>query len=441
MSKRNLIQWLAWREANVSRDVRPGLDRISEAWRVINQAVAQDGNELLLGTVISVAGTNGKGTTVHYLERLYSAAGYQVGAYFSPELCQYQERVRWHGDDLDDASWEAAFPYVAAQVECFELTLFEFDTLVALTAIAQQQPDITLLEVGMGGRLDAVNIIDADAAILTSIGLDHIEYLGDTREAIAQEKMGIGRTHKPLFCADSSPPMIIQDVAADKAIALFSVVELTHSQRIMPLPEIFTCPATLTSHAAAAVYAVVAYFQAQYPVSDAQFSQGLAEPGLPGRLQCLPATAEQPWLIFDVAHNPDSGTRLCEFLMQTLPAHGIRRVHWVVGMLADKPVAETMAVLQALDRNVAAEQNWYCCGLPDDPRGASTDFWQQYVAEQQAIKPRGAPATVWDNPMAGYNAALEQVRDNKRECIVITGSFRTVAEIWCPIKRQASTSH
>lgn len=425
-----LPEWLAWREQNVSREIRPGLARISAAWSAINAS-----STLSLGTVLSVAGTNGKGTAVHYLERVYSLGGYRAAAYFSPEMCDYQERVRWLGDDLSAEHWLTAFPLVADVVASYQLTLFEFDTLLALTAIGLQAPDITLLEVGMGGRLDAVNVVDADAALVTTIGLDHTEFLGSDRESIAQEKFGIGRQGRPLFCADPQPPSNVLALAEAIGADFYAV---NAPQSIPALPSDLGIPNTLAPTTAAAIAALVTQLGAQHPLPDSCLATGFAQPGLPGRLQVVPANQDQPLLILDVAHNPDSAERLVEFLQKGLPARHIQKVHWVVGMLKDKPIDQTLIALSQLSKCSAMQSAWYFCGLSDDSRGADQDFWQKYWSDNHAFGLSDWSRSMWRTPVEGYNAALEKIAVTgglSSECIIVTGSFRTVASIWCPMRK------
>lgn len=436
----SLDDWLAWRARHVSTAIQPGLERVMAAWQAIGARVqmADDQSRTAsknskksraehtawtarLGTVITVAGTNGKGSAVHYLQAIYTAAGYTVGTYQSPELCCYVERCQWQGEPAAEAIWVQAMRWVAEQVTPYQLTLFEFDTLVALTALALQQPDITVLEIGMGGRLDAVNIIDNDIALVTTIGLDHMAYLGVDRASIAVEKCSIARAGRWLVCADQQPP----DTVASTVHAIGA--ELQFVTPITSPPDVNGLPASLDAAVAAGILAVVAKLQAQHAVSADAIRMGLAQPGLPGRLQWLPSAG----LVLDVAHNPQAAARLGNFLTHLQTDYAFTEVHWVLGMLADKAVADTLLALhEACPESL--QHYGYCAHLPDEPRAIAADVLANQVHAQFGID-----CSCYANPWQAYQAA-EANRDSQaegiRRLVVVTGSFRTVAGVWCDLK-------
>lgn len=471
--KKSFVEWLQWRDQHVAKTVQPGLERLSACWQQLfatsaESSATKPNAKPALGRVISVAGTNGKGTMVHYLQAVYSVAGYRVASYFSPEMCHYRERVRMscarqaqtqtqaqnqHQAEnaarnsasssatnsastelLPEVEWCKAFAAVAELAQAYQLTLFEFDTLVAMYLIAMQTPDITILEVGMGGRLDAVNIVDADVAVVTTIGLDHTDFLGDTREEIAVEKMGIGRAGKPLFCADPEPPHTVALYAEEQDIGLQQVGRdfQASTQAVPP---------SLSAEAAGALQAIVELWQTEFPVTQQALLTGSQQPGMPGRLQWLRHT-QQADVVFDVAHNVESAQRLVDFLTTKLQTKTInttdvveratRRVHWVVGMLADKPVQATLQVLQqsleSIEQTSTAvySSQWYLAALDHEARGLDVASLA-VQAEQASIAM--SHTSQHDDPLSAYNAALEQAEID--DLIVVTGSFRTVAAIWC----------
>lgn len=363
--------------------------------------------------VISVAGTNGKGSTVATLVSIYGAAGLRVGSYTSPHLQRFNERICLDGMPVDDTVLVQAFEKVEAAQADVSLTYFEFTTLAAFAIFRETALDMAVLEVGLGGRLDAVNLIDANVAVVTSIGIDHVEYLGDTREKIALEKAGIFRRGKAAICGEINPPETLVEAARSVGALLacrghdFDCRDEGEGwawhdrQRVLTgLPK----PALALDNAATALAAL---FAAPLVVTETALREGLRRAALPGRLQTVTSS---PWVVLDVAHNPHGAN----FLMQQLaPAQKGQRTFAVFAMLADKDVAAV------IDACLGRIDSWYVADLAA-PRGAKA----QYIAA--LLLERGAHVAALYNSVA---AALVSARQqaSARDRILVFGSFYTVA--------------
>ncbi len=409
-----LAGWLARMERLHPSTIELGLERA--------RRVADGLNLRPAFPLVVVGGTNGKGSTCAYLEAILTAAGYRTGLYTSPHLLRYNERVRIAGHEAADADLVAAFEAVEAARGTVPLTYFEFGTLAAMVQFMQSDVEVALLEVGLGGRLDAVNLWDADVAIVTSVDLDHQEYLGDTREAIGFEKAGIFRTGRPAVCADPQPPASLlehvqsigavlirsgQDFSAERTDAGWTYHGRTGSLSRLPLPRM--AGAYQLRNAAAALAALEALRPGLRVEADA-VRAGLAAARVPGRFQTIQS---RPEIIVDVAHNPEAARALAAVLAER-PASG--RTLAVVGMLADKDAA---GVFGALKNAIDA---WWIC-TPDSPRACKADA---LAAVLRATVP-GAAATVETTPVAALAAARSAAHEGDR--IVAFGSFITVAAV------------
>jgi dihydrofolate synthase/folylpolyglutamate synthase len=374
-SAKTLDDWLDYQQHVHALGVDLGLARVREVWQRM-------GAPAVAPVVITVAGTNGKGSTVAFLDAMLSAAGKRVGCYTSPHLLRYNERVRVAGRDADDAALIAAFERteaarMLASMEPVSLTYFEFGTLAALWIFAQSKLDVALLEVGLGGRLDAVNIIDADAAVVTTVDLDHQDWLGNDRDTIAREKAGIFRAQRPAIIGDLAAPTALIEAAQRVGAALFRaghdyhVVDqapgwLWHSlDREIELPEPMLVAPVQRANAAAAIAALYT-LRERIVVDDAAFAAGVRQARIAARLQrfAKPGVAE---LVVDVAHNPQAA----QVLAQWLASHPPRgRNLAVFGALSDKDVAN---IVGAIAPQIA---RWFAGGLDaDTPRGlAATDL-------------------------------------------------------------------
>ncbi|MCC7547699.1 MAG: bifunctional tetrahydrofolate synthase/dihydrofolate synthase [Burkholderiales bacterium] len=371
--------------------------------------------------LITVGGTNGKGSTCAFLESCLQCAGYRVGRYSSPHLLRYNERVRIGGCEVTDAALVRVFEQVEAARQGVSLTYFEFGTLAAMLMFIEADVDAAVLEVGLGGRLDAVNVFDADCAIVVSVGLDHMEYLGDTREAIGAEKAGIFRGGRPAIVADPDPPRsVLQragEIGADVFLADrdFGALAREHdwtfwsmAGRRAGLPWPSLRGACQLGNAAAALMALER-LHGRIPVDMGAIRRGLVEVQLPGRFQVLPG---RPMTVLDVAHNPHAALRLRENL-ESMPGG---RTFAVFAMLRDKDIAGVVRTLgNAVD-------GWFLAPLPG-PRGESAQGLQAALQAAAVTAPAHQCADVHD--------ALRQAREQAGpdDKIAVFGSFLTVAAI------------
>lgn len=424
-----LSQWLAYLESLHPKTIDLGLDRVRQ--------VAQRLRIELDCVKIVVGGTNGKGSTCAMLEAMLLAAGFRTGLYTSPHLIDFNERVRVNGELASDADLVAQFQAVEAARGDTSLTYFEFTTLAALRLFAQSRLDAVVLEVGLGGRLDAVNIVDADCAVVTSVDLDHMDWLGDTREKIGYEKAHIYRPGRPAICADPVPPQSLLDHAAAIGADLWLFGrDYNYSgdrqqwayggraQRRSALAYPALRGANQLLNAAAAL-AVLEALRDRLPVPQQAVRQGLLQATLPGRFQILPG---QPTVILDVGHNPHAAA----VLAQNLDNMGFHPYTYAVfGMLNDKDVAGVVAKLAGrIDR-------WYCAGLPG-PRGGSGEGLAEQV--RAALPAPGSGDDVpliaaYADPAQAYAAARAQAGEGDR--IVVFGSFFTVAAVLQSLGRKS----
>jgi dihydrofolate synthase/folylpolyglutamate synthase len=410
----SLAQWLARLEQGTARVIEMGLDRVSRVWKTLGL--------VLPFPVITVGGTNGKGSVCALLESIYACAGYRVGLYTSPHLLRYNERVRVAQREAADEALVEAFRRIEAARGSTPLTYFEFGTLAAMLIFIESRVDVAVLEVGLGGRLDAVNIFDNDCAVVTCIDFDHMEYLGNTREEIGFEKAGIFKRGRAAVCADPDPPAVIETHARDVGTDLLQIgrdfgytAEGAHwtywgyGVRRAGLPRPALAGGYQLRNAAAAL-AVVDELKERLPVAAGDIRRGLVEVRLPGRFQVLPG---RPVVVLDVAHNPHAARALAE----NLASQGrFRTTFAVIGMFKDKDI---LGVARALKPRVDV---WLAATLPGE-RGASAE---RIV---QALRDAGAEGEVraFSQPAAAFAEASARAREDDR--IVVFGSFLTVAEI------------
>ena len=408
-----LDQWLAWQETLHPSAIDLGLERPG----LVLKALGLDSPS---HRVITVAGTNGKGSSVAMLESILLAAGYKVGSYTSPHLLHYNERIRLNGQPVEDALICDAFARIDAARGDTSLTYFEFGTLAAFQIFAEAELDVAILEVGLGGRLDAANLLDADVALITAIDIDHSAWLGDNREAIGFEKAGIMRPQRPVVCSDPHSPHSLRDHANNLTASLFLLERDYHYQTegegwlyrdgqgmLSGLPRPALVGEFQLQNAAGVIRALRCLGEAM-PVNAQAIRQGLLSVSLPGRMQCLPGS---PTVILDVAHNPQSAQVLADNLA-AMPCAG--RTLAVVGMLADKDITSVV-------RNIAPQIDVWCLAGLDVWRGADCDTLAT-VLDGQGIGPYHCHATV----SAALAAARTQAGEQDR--VIVFGSFHTVAE-------------
>jgi dihydrofolate synthase/folylpolyglutamate synthase len=367
---RTLEQWLALQETVHPKSIDMGLARVSSVARTL-------GVDKPKSRVITVGGTNGKGSTVAHLEAIARAAGASTGMLTSPHFIRYNERIRVNGVEVDDAQLIRAFERVEAARGTTTLTYFEYNALAGLLIFADRQVDVAILEVGLGGRLDAVNLVDADVAIVCSIGFDHRDYLGDSLELIGAEKAGIFRSGRPAVL--STPDMPASVYATIQRVGARAVVgerdfswqlEATDSALERPswsyrglqvaladLPPSALEGAIQYRNASAALAAIES-LAAGYDLNEQTVSAGLRQVRLAGRFQVVPGPVE--WIL-DIAHN-EPAARVFAQHVGARPFSAERTTYAVVGILADKDGPEILAALEPL------VDHWIVCSLPG-PRG------------------------------------------------------------------------
>lgn len=411
---RSLADWLAQLEQSHPSAIELGLERVQQVKQTLGLAPAFP--------LIVVGGTNGKGSTCAFLEAILRAAGFRTGLYTSPHLVHYNERVRIDGQPAGDRALTAAFEQVDAARGDISLTYFEAGTLGAMLQFVEAGVDVAILEVGLGGRLDAVNVFDADVAVVTSVDLDHMDYLGDTREKIGFEKAGIYRAGRPAICADAAPPASLL-AHARRIVADLRCVNREYSLRQetdcwtyrgpdstwtdLPLP---TMAGPYQLGNAAAALAALEAVRARLPVSGAAICQGLVDAHVPGRFQRI---ASAPEVILDVAHNPEAARALAAAL-RAQPVAG--RTLAVVGMLADK---DADAVFSALVQEIDA---WWTC-RPDTSRAQTAEA----LAATLRGRLPGREVRVQQDVLTALREARSAARENDR--IIVFGSFYTVAAV------------
>lgn len=412
---RTLADWLAYIEGQHPRQIELGLDRVREV-----------ADRLGLGKpareVITVAGTNGKGSTVAFIESIARAGEWKIGAYTSPHLLRYNERVRINGVEADDASLVEAFEAVEAARGQTPLTYFEFGTLAALWLFQRAGLDLAVLEVGLGGRLDAVNIVDADVAVITTVDIDHTDWLGDDREAIGHEKAGIARAWKPLVLGEiDSPSSVLRHAYAIGANALrlgsdffADPIDETHWRwrdvaTELELPNPGLAAPVQRANAAAAIAALRA-LERQLP--ETAWAEGVRAARLQGRLQHLVRDGVD--IILDVGHNPQAARELVAWLGKQPPRH----TQVIYAALAGKDVAGVVAAFDGIPLE------WHLAGLQGEG---------QRGQDVQALAGRleGSPAADAAQH-ADVAQALSVVRAKAAagERILVFGSFHTVAAAW-----------
>ena len=409
---RTLADWLAYIERQHPKSIDMGLQRVREvAARMRLPRPAK--------RVITVGGTNGKGSTVAFVEAIARAHGWKVGCYTSPHLLRYNERVRIDGVDAGDAALVAGFEAVEAARGDTSLTYFEYGTLCALWLFARSKLDLAVLEVGLGGRLDAVNVVDADASIITTVDLDHQDWLGEDIEAIGFEKAGIARPFKPLVLGDDDPPASVLRHAYAIGAQSWRIANDFFAEPLdaetwrwrevgfsmdLPMPAL-AAPVQLRN--AACAIAAVRTLRAR--IDKQTYAEGVANARVAGRLQRFERNGAE--VVVDVGHNPQAARALAAWLR----AQPRRRTLAVYAALADKDVA---GVAQAL---AGVVDGWHIAGLSDaGPRGLGVDDFARQLAGSAA-----ADAARHVGVDAALQAAMAQAGPGGR--VLVFGSFHTAA--------------
>ncbi|MDF1653720.1 MAG: bifunctional folylpolyglutamate synthase/dihydrofolate synthase [Coxiellaceae bacterium] len=426
VASRDLAEWIEHITRAHPKEIKLGLERISKQ--------AQKAELLVWDCpVILVAGTNGKGSCVKLMEQMYVQAGYRVASYYSPHLINFNERICLNGESISDNDLVQAFEQLDGVIGSSDTTYFEYTTLVALQAFKNFKPDVVIAEVGLGGRLDAINILDADASIITSIGLDHCEYLGNTREAIATEKAGIFRKDAIAICGDTKPPTTIAQQANKVGARLlqwgadfdYRVVG-NHWQYFgvddclqLPIPQL-KC-----QNAATALTAVQA-LQSRLPVNAMAILRAMKSTRLAGRFE----QHSQPIpMVLDVAHNADSA----DYLAKQCQRRGFTSVSAVVGILKTKNIA---AILKPLLPYV---EQWHVVELPDE-RGVAAAEIRQQLANMGAKN-----CYTWASVDAALQQCSKDIELSVAQSVLVYGSFVTVglAKQWlqAPVTRRVALEY
>lgn len=415
----SLDAWLAYLETLHPKAIDLGLSRV--------QQVADKLDLNWQGIKIVVAGTNGKGSTCAMLESIYLAAGYKVGMYTSPHLIDFNERIRLNGEFATDAQIVEKLAIIEQARGDISLSYFEYTTLAALLLFKEHAVDVAVLEVGLGGRLDAVNIVDADCSIITSVDIDHTDWLGNDRETIGLEKAHVYRSGKPAICSDPEPPASVVNYAEQIGADLWlfgrdfnydgdkqqwSFAARGVRKNSLAYPALRGANQLLN---ASAVLATIEALKQYLAVPIQAIRLGFLQASLPGRFQILPG---QPTTILDVAHNPHAAAVL---------AHNMQSMSYfpytyaVIGMLNDKDAEEVISKFKGL------VDHWYCTDL-EGPRARSGADLAAMVERLIEKDSDGLPTVeAFDTPVSAYQKAREKADDSDR--IVVFGSFLTVAAV------------
>lgn len=416
MRFKRLAEWLVWQETLHSQKIELGLERVADVAN--NMGLAKPSYKTIV-----VAGTNGKGSIVATLESIFHHAGYKVGAYTSPHLLHYNERIRVGLQNVDDDSLCNAFNKIDQAREETSLSYFEFGTLAAMQVFDDSELDVAIYEVGLGGRLDAVNILDNDVAIISSIGIDHVQWLGSTRELIGFEKAGVFRANQTAICGDKDPPNSLLEYAEKLGTDLLLINKdysyKKHNDKTwsfsdeklnwddLPMPSLYG--ETQIGNAATALMALI-QLDEQLPVTRESVDRGLSNICLPGRFQVIPGACE---IIVDVAHNLDSAKVLVDNLREM------------------KSASKTIAVFAVLaDKDV--------CGIIECVEGVFDEWHISQLDSERALEKESLKKQLdkcchdcviysHSSISEAYNAAKNKANEDTR--IVVFGSFLTVAEV------------
>jgi len=412
----DLEGWLRWQETLHPTTIDLGLERVTEVYNALNPGAAKP-------LTITVAGTNGKGSCVAYLDSIYRAQGYRVGAYTSPHILKYNERIKIDGQPVSDDIICKAFERIESVRQNISLSYFEFGTLAALDIFWRSHLDIQLLEVGLGGRLDAVNIIDPDTALISSIGIDHVQWLGPDRESIGREKAGIMRANIPAIIAEPAPPDSLTRTAREKnAQAYFFGQDFSYTldggtwawhggdKQISGLPPPPLKGGHQLRNAAAAILAIDK-MAAHLPVSEQAIRTGLQKTQLQGRFQLLKTRGKAP-LLMDVGHNPEAVATIAAHLQADYPG---KHIVALFSMMKDKDIAGVLTIMRPLVRH------WHYVPIAN-PRAPSLATMQEIFLQSGIVNVSFGHQ--------GFKDALDAARSQTQadDLILVFGSFFLVSD-------------
>jgi dihydrofolate synthase/folylpolyglutamate synthase len=416
----SLKDWLAWQESLHPQTIDLGLERVTKVFHDLNPDYRKP-------PTITVAGTNGKGSCIATLEAIYIAQGYRVGAYTSPHILKYNERIKIDGNPVSDELICAAFTKIEAARGDTSLSYFEFGTLAALEIFTQENVDVQLLEVGLGGRLDAVNIIDPDVALISSIGIDHVDWLGATREAIGREKAGIFRANIPAIIGDIDPPASLLQSALDKKADIYCIGHdfgydkqptgwewFTGEQR-MHLPPLALKGDHQYRNAASVIFAINTLTDT-LPISETAIQQGLSNVQLSGRFQLIDGDIP---LLLDVGHNPEAVQTLVDYLITTFPE---KRIHAIFSMMKDKDIARVLEIMNPVIHD------WFFAPL-NNPRTATEELMRRIFSQSPVAK----VSFGFTDFTQAYQAATNQAQQG--DLLLVFGSFLLVSDCLIHLKK------
>ncbi|WP_178861743.1 bifunctional folylpolyglutamate synthase/dihydrofolate synthase [Thiomicrorhabdus cannonii] len=430
----SLQAWIDGLLAMHQQEIDLGLERVSDVARRLEVTRPAE-------FVISVAGTNGKGSSVAMLSAVLDAQGYRVGTYTSPHILRFNERIQINGQPVEDREIVEAFVEIEAIRGQTKLTYFEFSTLAALLIFKRHKVDVAVLEVGLGGRLDAVNLVDADAALITAIDVDHVDWLGDDRAQIALEKAGITRAGKPAVCSDPHPPATLAAFASAQGVPLWQLAEDFSFQKTQqaglitfkhaltqdwPAAFEFPQPALLGEFQwqnAAGVVALLARIGDQLPVSLQSLASGLTQVKHPGRLQqftVVTPSGQQQWLV-DVAHNPQSAQALADYLASQEDSR--QAYISLFSVLNDK---DSLPMVKQLAPYIA---KWMLADL-QIPRASSLERLQQLMQQADVSADQVGKCTSMEQ-------AVTEALAMPAKKVLVWGSFFTVSQVLEALHRQA----
>ena len=395
-NKRTLDDWLNWQETLMEETIVLGLDRV----KIVYDKIFPNGVPYF---VITVAGTNGKGSTVSFIDSVYHESKYKVGRSTSPHLLKYNERFAIDGQEVADALIIKAFELIETKREGITLTYFEFSTLAALIIFAEASVDLAILEVGLGGRLDSVNVVDSDVSVITNIAIDHTDYLGDTREAIGREKAGVMRTSKPCICGDQDPPQSLLSYAKEINTPLVLVSESYKNQ-------IGLDGAHQKLNAAVAVKAIES-FTSQFPISNNMISEGIKKARIAARFEKI--NIGNKTVILDVAHNPAA----VEALVETLSENPVETVA-IFSALIDKDIVDMIELASG------SIKHWFLVPIK-----------AERSIELNALKDKFANSDATTVCLNMSNAIEQSLELEEADRVVIFGSFYTIADASKIIKK------
>lgn len=419
MNNGDLGAWLTLLENRHDKQIQLGLERVA----LVAQKLSLTKPTF---PVITVAGTNGKGSTVAALESIYNAAGYRTGSYTSPHLLRFNERIKSCGEPLEDSAIVEALTAIEAGRGDTPLTYFEMVTLAAFWYFTHNPPDVLIVEVGLGGRLDATNVLDADLAIITTIDYDHQDYLGDTLDAIAFEKSGILRPNQWFIYADENPPKSLME----RALSLnthsfylgrnFDYSQTSESLTLMLGKEAIYQGARPNLHSKSAAAALLAAYllQSVLPLTSEQLVKAMQTVFIPGRLQSMEYQGIN--VLLDVSHNPQSARCLANYLERNRG----KNIHFVFGAFKDKDIS---GIITAVKHFAHA---WYPVALTGN-RALTEEMMKQYFSDLGiSVK------TCYADPVSGFQQAIANAKAN--EPVVVFGSFHTVGPVMDWLEKQSS---